>query len=281
MAGALCLLAMSGPALSVPVAQQSQSASSPSEATASTPSPSTAPILSPVPDGSGTPSPRVATGPADPAVERALAKLNSEGETQTAFTPAPEPTPPPQVPDWLKGFLGWLGGSGKGVVTFLGWTMVVLIVGFALYLTVPWVRDVADSLIGRWRKRGLDDPHGDTIDWQPDVDGARNLLAEADRLAAAGQYGEAVHLLLGRSVEDIGNRRPGLVKPALTARAIAGMPELPGPARTAFGHITATVERSLWARQPIALDAWTSARSAYEQFAFGDHWRGLAKGAAA
>jgi len=99
-------------------------------------------------------------------------------------------------------------------------------------------------------------------------------IAEADRLAAAGQFGEAVHLLLGRSLEDIASRRPGLLKPALTARAIAVMAELPDQARLAFGRIAVTVERSLWARQPIDQSAWHDARSAYEDFALGPHWRG-------
>ena len=210
-------------------------------------------------------------------VKRARANAISDGDIQTNFVEPPPPKPrsssPP--PAWLRDLIRWMFGPGNGIVKGLGWLLVGLVVLGALYLTVPWVRDLVDSLLARFRKPKVED-EGDDFEWRPDEGGARNLLAEADRLAAEGRYGEAAHLVLGRSLEDIASRRPGLLKPALTARAIALMTELPAPARAAFGQIAATVERSLWARQEIDLSSWQSARSAYEDFAFGAHWRGSA-----
>ena len=122
------------------------------------------------------------------------------------------------------------------------------------------------------RDRGAPaDADGD--DWRPDAAQARDLLAEADALAAAGRFGDAAHLLLGRSLEDIASRRPGLLRPALTARAIAAENDLPGGARGAFNRIVAVVEQALWARRPIDAGDWTDARASYEDFAFGPHWR--------
>lgn len=209
------------------------------------------------------------------SVGQALSRVVSDGDIQTAFTEPPPPKPrsssPP--PAWLRDLFRWMFGPGNGIVKGLGWLLVGLVVLGALYLTVPWVRDLFDSLLARFRKPKVED-EGDDFEWRPDEGGARNLLAEADRLAAEGRYGEAAHLVLGRSLEDIASRRPGLLKPALTARAIAVMAELPAPARTAFGRIAQTVERSLWARQEIDLSSWQNARAAYEEFAFGPHWRG-------
>lgn len=209
----------------------------------------------------------------DKAVDAALIeRVIRDGDIQTSFTVPPRQNPTP-APQWLTDLFGWMFGDGNALVKGLGWLLVVLVVLGALYLTIPWVRDLVDSLFARFRRKAEDDD-GDDFEWRPDEGGARNLLAEADRLAEQGRYGEAAHLVLGRSLEDIANRRPGLLKPALTARAIALMDELPSPARTAFGRIAVVVERSLWARQPIDRSAWLDARGAYQDFAFGAHWRG-------
>jgi hypothetical protein len=33
------------------------------------------------------------------------------------------------------------------------------------------------------------------------------------------------------------------------------------------------VERGIWARRPVDADDWREARSAYEGFVFGPHWK--------
>jgi hypothetical protein len=73
-------------------------------------------------------------------------------------------------------------------------------------------------------------------DWRPSEAAARTLLEDADALAAEGRFEEAVHLLLFRSIEDIAQRKPGLVRPALTSRDLARAPRpirvgRPGPRR--------------------------------------------------
>ncbi|MFM6852540.1 MAG: DUF4129 domain-containing protein [Sphingopyxis sp.] len=214
-------------------------------------------------------------GPAtvDPAVARAVARIRSDGDIQTAFpTPAPQkPADPP--PKWLENLADWLAGDGMPWVRGLAWMLVGMAALFVLYLTVPAVRDAVRRVMGWARATAM--PHDDGQDeWRPDATGARDLLAEADRLAAESRFDDAVHLLLGRSVEDIVRRRPAIWQPSLTARAIALMPELPQPVRTAFDQIAQVVERSLWARQPISADDWQHARTAYQDFAFGAHWRG-------
>lgn len=238
------------------------------------PAPSAAPYAPPSPSGSqgsvrGTHNANLAGAAA------AARALREEGDTQTAFSTPPPPPPPRNnspPPEWLTNLFDWLGGSGNWFVTSLAWLGIGIVALGILYLAVPVVREFIDGFINRKRKISVEDDASPS--WQPDQAGARNLLAEADALANSGRYAEAVHLLLGRSLEDIANRRPGLLKPALTARAIAVMGELPAQARTAFGQIAAAVERSLWARHDLALADWQSARASYEEFAFGSHWRG-------
>ena len=103
--------------------------------------------------------------------------------------------------------------------------------------------------------------------WAPSAAEALALLEDADRLAALGQYDEATHLLLKRSVGQIAAARPDWLHPASTAREIAVLPGLPARARDAFALIAARVERSLFALVLLGPDDWQAARAAYTQFA--------------
>jgi hypothetical protein len=213
----------------------------------------------------------VAAPAVDPKVAAAVERIKAEGDTQFDFSPPPPPEPPePQFDGgWLADFFTWLARDGNGLVQVLAYALIGLVVLAILYFTVPVVQETVD----RWLRRAPKDAASDEPGWQPDHAQSRNLLAEADALAADGRYAEAAHLLLGRSLEDIANRRPGLIKPALTARAIAHVEDLPGAARDALTSIVAAVERSRWARRAIDAGDWQAARSSYETFAFGPHWR--------
>ncbi len=205
---------------------------------------------------------------ADP-VGAAIRQIQGDGSYQLQF-PAPPPIEPPSD-DLLSRFFRWLGGDGDWRVRGLAVVLILVAVAAIAYMLVPAVREFVDRLrFGRRRQRA-DAP--DEASWQPDATGARNLLQAADALAADGRFAEAVHLLLERSVEDIGHRRPGLVRPAFTARSIAMLHELPEAARQAFGQICAIVERGIWAERAIDAGDWTAARAQYESFAFGAHWR--------
>ncbi|MEQ1687933.1 MAG: hypothetical protein ABL874_05120 [Sphingopyxis sp.] len=208
--------------------------------------------------------------PVDPRVQTVIDGIQADTGYQLEFAPQPAV---PRPPEWLKAFFEWLSGAGQWFVYGVAGLLIGAALLFVLYLTVPGVREAVDRVRARFRRRP--DEAAEEV-WQPDEGAARNLLADADALAGQGRYGEAVHLLMGRSVEDIARRRPGVLKPALTARSIALLDDLPSPARTAFGRIAAVVERSLWARQLIAVNEWSDARTAYEDFVFGAHWRASA-----
>ena len=109
--------------------------------------------------------------------------------------------------------------------------------------------------------------------WAPEAAPARSWLREADALAAQGRYAEAVHHLLFRSIEDIGRRRPRLVRPALTSRELAAAEALPPPARSLFARIAGLVERSLFGGRPVEAGDWTAARSAYADLVLPGTWR--------
>ena len=175
---------------------------------------------------------------------------------------------PPQPPSWLEPvarFIRWMAPA----FPYIFWTCVVVGGGFILFL-------VARELIGArwtlpWQKKGAgaDDEEA----WRPSEAAARALLEDAERLAHEGRYAEATHLLLQRSVEDITKRHPGLVRPSVTARDLAGTPEMPLRARSAFGTIAQVVETSLFGGRPVDSSGWESCRRAYADFALAASWR--------
>ncbi len=110
--------------------------------------------------------------------------------------------------------------------------------------------------------------------WRPDPAAARALLEDADRLAAAGQFSQAAHVLLFRSIEDVRTRAPHLIAPSLTSRDIARLPQIPAAPRSAFGKISDIVEQAVFGGRSVHERDWLACRDAYTQFAFPQGWEG-------
>ncbi len=175
--------------------------------------------------------------------------------------PPPPPTPPPL---WLVRALRWLGERIAPVGEWLAYHARLIEIGAvaALVVFAGWfIWQVVRDRPGRAKTA----PPVPT--WAPDVAAVSALLADADRLAAAGQFDAAVHLLLRRSFDDIATARPEWLTPASTAREITGIAALPATARTAFAVIAREVERSRYALHPLASTDWVRARDAYAAFA--------------
>ncbi len=180
------------------------------------------------------------------------------------FEPLP-PRPPPEPPAWLSELTEWLeaifgpvGGALSDAWPVLKWAL--LAVGLLMATWLLW------HLLSPYLLTPRNENEGNAA-WQPDKAEALALLEDADRLAEAGDYGAAVHLLLHRSVSQIAIARPDMVEPSSTARDLADQPSLPAKARAAFGVIAAAVERNLFALQELGRDDWQQARGAYADFA--------------
>jgi hypothetical protein len=197
------------------------------------------------------------------------------------------PPQPPKPPAWLKAFFDWLGKMLEPVGRFLRWIgsffpdaayakmvlWLVIALGAAAVLWALYNR----IRHGKWtlklpRRAAVEDLPAEE-DWAPDEAGARSWLEEADALAREGRFAEAIHHLLFRSIDDIANRRPALVRPALTSREIAASNGIPERARTLFAAIARLVERSLFGARPVGERDWLGAREAYSTFALPTAWR--------
>lgn len=112
--------------------------------------------------------------------------------------------------------------------------------------------------------------------WQPTAEQARLLLKDADALTAENRFEEAAHLLLLFAIQEIGDRRPGLVLPALTSREIATLDALSPQARAVFSHIALVVERSLFGGRNLSADDYAEVRRTFEQFTHPQAWQAAA-----
>jgi hypothetical protein len=192
---------------------------------------------------------------------------------------------PPRPPAWIHEMGEWIAWAlrpiGRALAWLFGWLpdapyargffwIVIALAAVAiLWLIVDRVRH------GRWwryRRRAVAAAEDEEDSWTPEAAPVRSWLREADALAADGRYAEAVHHLLLRSIDDIGRRRPRLVRPALTSRDIARADAIPLAARTIFADIAALVERSLFGGRPVAAGDWTQARMRYADFALAEAW---------
>jgi hypothetical protein len=206
---------------------------------------------------------------------------------QFSMAPLPPPAPPPK---WLIDFIEWLARVLKPLARFFGWISQYMpqapyariflwtVIGVAA-LAVIWL--VIERLrYGQWRlprlrrSRAVAAAPAEEEEWALDAAPVRAWLDEADALAAQGRYAEAVHHLLFRSIQDIEQRRPNLVRPALTSRELSAASAIPGAARNLFAGIARVVERSLFGGRAVDADEWQAARATYADFVTAGSWRG-------
>ena len=195
--------------------------------------------------------------------DEAFTQVRGESDIQFSASFTKPPDPPSEFWDdmtrWLSEVLGPLAQALSAAWPVLSKLLLVaLVIGVAALLWVILAPYIAD-----WReRRAVAVP-----DWVPDSTVARQLLDDADALAAQGRFDEAAHLLLYRSIEDIAAKRPDLLQPSTTAREIGAFEALSARARSAFGVIAGHVEVSFFARRPLDRSAWDSSREAYRAFA--------------
>ena len=201
--------------------------------------------------------------PTDDALVRAHDRLLQDGSLQferSGFTP-------PETPGWLR----WLGEFIQAAAPLLEWVFwigLVLTGGLIVYAIVREIQRVRGP-----RSKPVKRQAASAREWRPDARVARDLLADADALAADGLYAEATHLLLLRSVEDIETHQPRALRVSLTTREIASLKSLPEAARPAFLLIGRVVERSLFGGAAVGASDFSRCRQAYEAFALPEGWR--------
>jgi hypothetical protein len=197
-------------------------------------------------------------------VAQAHARLLKAGDLQFVFPAFQKPKPP----DWIEA----IGRFLKSISPYLLDLFWIVLAALVLVLAYYMGRELL-SRRGWWTPKQKEAP-APWPEWRPAPEQARLLLADADRLAQDGRFREAAHLLLLRSIQDVDDQRPQLVRPALTTREIARLTQVPQSARDCFGDIAQTVERSLFGGRDVTQQEFMRCREAYQRFALPQVWRG-------
>ena len=217
-------------------------------------------------DGGAEPSAEGAAASAEAApLDAAHAALLADPRYQFAPTDPPPPPPPGRnwLGDWLDGPLARAILEGFGhLMVIVFWLGVAALAGLVL-----WSLGMAAARFVRER-RARPAPEA-PAPYAPTPKAARTLLEDAAALARDGRYGEAVRLILRRSIEDMERQRPGAVRDAMTAREIGRLAILSDAARAGFGRIAALVERAAFAGRALSREEYEEARGVYEGLALG------------
>ncbi|MEO1553259.1 MAG: hypothetical protein AAFR82_04945 [Pseudomonadota bacterium] len=209
----------------------------------------------------------------DARIDRALAAFEADGSFQkTRPEWAPEALEPAERrPHQPNAFVRAIAAFFEAIGGLLGYLLAAIII-IAILAGIYMV--FGDSLALRGRQK--DKPPASDVstvpDLRPEARRARALLEDADALAAEGRYAEAVHLLLFRSIEDIQEKKSGVIGRSLTAREIGALGILPNLIRETLLPIIRIVERSFFGGQAVTEAGWREARQSYETFAFGEVW---------
>ncbi|MEM9667839.1 MAG: hypothetical protein AAF950_02865 [Pseudomonadota bacterium] len=181
-------------------------------------------------------------------------------------------TPEPEEPPSSNGLLRWIANllSSLGpVIRLIFYAGLAIAAGSILYFILTQFTDIRFDRM-RKRKKVVDDDL--LVSARPDKGAALSLLDEADALAKQGRFSEAVHLLLFRSIQDIQTKRKERLPDAMTAREIGNLADLPDGPRSALSPIVRLVEFSFFGGRELRQEDWQTARSSYENFAFGTGW---------
>ncbi len=171
--------------------------------------------------------------------------------------------PPSEPPSWLEPLLRLLNAIAP-FLSYIFWAGVAVVAAMIVYAIVM-------EVLRRLPQTTAEAPPPADIpvaEFRPAAARARALLEEVDRLAREGRYGEAVRILLHRSIDDMDEAFPATIMPSMTSREISLLQYLSDQGRTTFVKIAQAVEASLFAGRPLSAEQFADCRSAYESFVF-------------
>jgi len=186
-------------------------------------------------------------------------ELLTDPALQFAFEQRDPPQPPPS---WLEPLLKLFEALAP-FLSYIFWAGVAVVAAMIVYA-------IATELIRRLpQQKAEPSPEAEipVAEFRPAAARAHALLEEADRLAKEGRYGEAVRILLHRSIEDMEAAYPATIAPSMTSREISMLNFLSQQGRTTFVKIAQAVEASLFAGRALTADQFADCRRSYESFA--------------
>lgn len=193
-------------------------------------------------------------------IERAYRAVKRNDVYQYELAEPIQRRPASAFEKWLGRFFGGIFSFFAPLLEIIFWLGLGALALGAAYLIG---RAVYETRFAKPALKEKDAP--DVPLYQPAEAQARILLDEVDKLAAEGRYGEAVHTLLFRSIQDIDRNRPNVVRRSLTAREIGALSVLTAEAQTAFSTIAGVSELAHFGGVLVNKAGFETARQAYAE----------------
>ncbi|MEM1148605.1 MAG: hypothetical protein AAGH49_12490 [Pseudomonadota bacterium] len=208
----------------------------------------------------------------DDRLDRAMAIYEADESLQRTRPEAPPEDVEGRSRNTSPNPIAWaIAGFFRSIGGLLGYLLAAIVL-IAILAGLYMAFGESLSLRRRQKEKSALPDVSMTPNLRPEQKRARALLEDADALAAQGQYAQAVHLLLFRSIDDIQEKRSGIIGRSLTAREIGALGVLPDRVRGALLPIIRIVERSFFGGASVTEAGWKEARASYEEFAFGEAW---------
>jgi len=194
-----------------------------------------------------------------PELRQQLEKTYAGKDLQQTLPAEEKDEPPPMRRPWNPP--DWVGL----IVQIMFW----LLIGVLVLLAVFYLGREVPTWLGR--RRQLKPGAAPMVQGTPvAIDSQlRDALNRADRLAADGQFAEALHLLLLHSFDYLKRHLGGVYGPSSTAREILHRSRLPETGRRSLGAIVDAAEISYFGGRPVDGGIYAACRRHYQAFAFG------------
>lgn len=184
-------------------------------------------------------------------VRRAVSAVYADDGLQRDLpAPAPPRDPPPRS-----------DGDGFGTIaTIVLWVAVIAVV----LLLIAWA--INELILGPRAPPDevIDDPiAAETAAGRAALDAPR---VDAEALAAAGRYAEAVHALLFQTLDELVRAGTRAIPAALTAREICGRVPMPDLARGELSGLVSAVEVSHFGGRAPTADDYATCRQRFDRF---------------
>jgi Domain of unknown function (DUF4129) len=149
--------------------------------------------------------------------------------------------------------------AGSTLISYILWGGII----FAVALLLFWI---ATELL----KYGGDDAAiaaGDVSPAAPDLSVIERPLGDAEELARRGEYREAIHTLLLRTLQELARTASVRVAPAMTSREILGRVPLLADARDALAGLITAVELTHFGGDEASEADYIRCRAQFQVFA--------------
>ena len=142
----------------------------------------------------------------------------------------------------------------------VGWLALGCIAIAGLYILVRFLADRRAPVLG-------EDGAGEQAAVAAGTLKADEILAEADRLARANRFGEAIHRLLTGLLDTFRERQTTDASPQLTSREVLARAHLSEALRSRLGLLVGAVERALFAGREAGPGDFDACRSSFVEIA--------------